>query len=89
MNPNPPRSFPSAAVKVRLLQDAVYSDDSELWTRMSLQARAWVKERFDIVRQTEDLEMFYDECMARYRPVKPSRSESDDPCKCSQSVSKL
>ena len=31
MNPNPPRFFPSAAVKVRLLQDAVYSDDAELW----------------------------------------------------------
>ena len=31
MNPNPPRTFPSAAVKVRLLQDAVYSDDAELW----------------------------------------------------------
>jgi len=31
MNPNPPRSFPAAAVKVRLLQDAVYSDDTELW----------------------------------------------------------
>jgi hypothetical protein len=35
MNPNPPRSFPSAAVKVRLLQDAVYSDDMELWTVLS------------------------------------------------------
>lgn len=34
MNPNPPRSFPSAAVKVRLLQDAVYSDDSELWATL-------------------------------------------------------
>ena len=34
MNPNPPRSFPSAAVKVRLLQDAVYSDDAELWATL-------------------------------------------------------
>jgi hypothetical protein len=34
MNPNPPKSFPSAAVKVRLLQDAVYSDDAELWATL-------------------------------------------------------
>jgi hypothetical protein len=34
MNPNPSKSFPSAAVKVRLLQDAVYSDDVELWTTL-------------------------------------------------------
>lgn len=34
MNPNPAKSFPSAAVKVRLLQDAVYSDDDELWTTL-------------------------------------------------------
>ena len=31
MNSNPPKSFPSAAVKVRLLQDAVYSESMELW----------------------------------------------------------
>jgi hypothetical protein len=34
MNPNPPKSFPSAAVKVRLLQDAVYSEDMELWATL-------------------------------------------------------
>ena len=34
MNPNPPKSFPSAAVKVRLLQDAIYSDDADLWTTL-------------------------------------------------------
>lgn len=34
MNPNTPRSFPSAAVKVRLLQDAIYSDDAELWATL-------------------------------------------------------
>jgi len=34
VNPNPPRSFPSAAVKVRLLQDAVYAEDSDLWAAM-------------------------------------------------------
>ncbi|HWE94074.1 MAG TPA: DUF4194 domain-containing protein [Tepidisphaeraceae bacterium] len=31
MNPSTPRNFPSTAVKVRLLQDAIYSDDIELW----------------------------------------------------------
>ena len=34
MNPNPSRPFPSAAVKVRLLQDAVYSDDTEIWAAL-------------------------------------------------------
>ena len=34
MNPTPIRSFPSAAVKVRLLQDAIYSDDAELWATL-------------------------------------------------------
>lgn len=31
MNPTQPKVFPSAAVKVRLLQDAVYAEDGELW----------------------------------------------------------
>lgn len=34
MNPNPPKAFPAAAVKIRLLQDAIYSDDTELWTTL-------------------------------------------------------
>jgi hypothetical protein len=34
MNPNPPKSFPSASVKVRLLQDAVYPEDGDLWTTL-------------------------------------------------------
>jgi len=34
MNPNPAKSFPSAAVKVRLLQDAIYSDDADLWATL-------------------------------------------------------
>ncbi len=34
MNQSPPRSFPSAAVKVRLLQDAVYSADAALWATL-------------------------------------------------------
>lgn len=34
MNPRPPKSFPSAAVKIRLLQDAIYSDDTELWATL-------------------------------------------------------
>ena len=32
MNPNSPKSFPSGAVKIRLLQDAVYVEDGDLWT---------------------------------------------------------
>lgn len=34
MSPPTPRSFPSAAVKVRLLQDAVYLEDEELWAAL-------------------------------------------------------
>jgi hypothetical protein len=35
MNPtNPAKSFPSAAVKVRLLQDAVYAEDGDLWATL-------------------------------------------------------
>jgi len=32
VNPAPTKSSPSAAVKVRLLQDAVYAEDLDLWT---------------------------------------------------------
>lgn len=34
MNPAPARTNPSAAVKIRLLQDAVYSEDADLWTAL-------------------------------------------------------
>lgn len=34
MNPSPTKTFPSAAVKVRLLQDAVYSEEAELWATL-------------------------------------------------------
>jgi hypothetical protein len=34
MNPHPPKTFPSAAVKVRLLQDAIYSDEADLWAAL-------------------------------------------------------
>jgi hypothetical protein len=34
MNSPQPRSFPSAAVKVRLLQDAVYSENMDLWATL-------------------------------------------------------
>jgi hypothetical protein len=34
MTPNLPKSFPSAAAKVRLLQDAVYAEDAELWATL-------------------------------------------------------
>lgn len=31
MTPQPPKAFPSAGVKIRLLQDAVYAEDEDLW----------------------------------------------------------
>jgi hypothetical protein len=45
MNSNPLRSFPSAAVKVRLLQDAIYSEDTEQWTTL-LRYRSHVESYF-------------------------------------------
>lgn len=34
MNPAPAKTYPSAAVKIRLLQDAIYSEDADLWTAL-------------------------------------------------------
>ena len=42
-------------------------DHQRLWDAMSLTARAWVKERFDIATQTEKLEALYDECIDHHR----------------------
>lgn len=45
MNPNPSKTSPSAAVKVRLLQDAIYAEDAELWT-MLLRNRSHIENYF-------------------------------------------
>lgn len=34
MNPAAAKTYPSAAVKIRLLQDALYSEDADLWTAL-------------------------------------------------------
>lgn len=34
MTPSPAKSYPSGAVKVRLLQDALYAEDTECWTTL-------------------------------------------------------
>lgn len=34
MNSAPAKTYPSAAVKIRLLQDAVYSEEADLWTAL-------------------------------------------------------
>jgi glycosyltransferase involved in cell wall biosynthesis len=44
-------------------------DDSSLWTSMSRQSRVWVSEQFDIAKQTESLELLYDDCVATRRSV--------------------
>lgn len=41
--------------------------DDALWRSMSERAREWVTERFDISKQTERLELLYDECSARHQ----------------------
>jgi colanic acid/amylovoran biosynthesis glycosyltransferase len=37
--------------------------DQVLWMRMNQRAPGWVRERFDISRQTEKLESLYDDCI--------------------------
>lgn len=43
--------------------------DTALWSSMSRLARNWVKDSFDIVRQSENLEKLYDTCVANHRQV--------------------
>jgi colanic acid/amylovoran biosynthesis glycosyltransferase len=53
-------------------------EDSALWNTMSRRGREWVRAQFDIARQTENLELLYDDCVARHRGLTSSRSESDN-----------
>jgi colanic acid/amylovoran biosynthesis glycosyltransferase len=41
--------------------------DDALWMSMSYQAVEWVNRRFDICKQTQDLESIYDECVADHQ----------------------
>jgi glycosyltransferase involved in cell wall biosynthesis len=61
-------------------------DNSALWASMNLQAREWVKARFDIARQTQNLELFYDDCVAHYRRGGSQRSQSNDRCAVGQAA---
>src|SRR5437773_1846220 len=45
MNSNAPKSFPSAGVKIRLLQDAVYAEDGDLWATL-LRCRPHIENYF-------------------------------------------
>jgi hypothetical protein len=45
MNPSAPKSLPSAAVKIRLLQDAVYAEDTDLWLTQ-LRYRSHIQDYF-------------------------------------------
>jgi len=36
-------------------------EDDELWSAVSLMATSWVKQQFDIVKQTKELEVLYDQ----------------------------
>jgi glycosyltransferase involved in cell wall biosynthesis len=42
-------------------------EEDALWVSMSRTAREWVRERFDISRQTESLESLYDDCVAQHQ----------------------
>lgn len=50
-------------------------ENNDQWTSMSARAREWVKMRFDIARQTERLELLYDECVARHRHSESTTGE--------------
>jgi colanic acid/amylovoran biosynthesis glycosyltransferase len=67
---------------IHALADSLRSllDDSALWTFMSEQACTWVKERFDIAKQTENLELFYDDCVADHRRAGSLHTESSEDC---------
>ncbi|MGA2570310.1 MAG: glycosyltransferase [Terracidiphilus sp.] len=49
--------------------------DHALWASMSRAAREWVKERFDIAKQTERLESLYDDCVAHRQPAESVLAE--------------
>lgn len=52
--------------------------DDALWTSMSQRSSEWVRERFDLARQSVHLESLYDECVAASRRGQvPIREESD------------
>ncbi len=53
-------------------------DDSALWTSMNRQGPVWVRERFNIDRQTENLELLYDDCVAHHRGHGSLHSESSE-----------
>lgn len=53
-------------------------DDDALWTRMSHRASEWVRERFDIARQSAHLESLYDDCVDDYRRTAASRRNGAD-----------
>jgi Glycosyltransferase len=40
--------------------------DHTVWKQMHQNARGWVRDNFDIVRQTGKLEILYDDCVARF-----------------------
>jgi colanic acid/amylovoran biosynthesis glycosyltransferase len=50
-------------------------NDSVLWTSMSQCASEWIREHFDIARQAENLELLYDECVARHCDAQSTQSE--------------
>lgn len=45
-------------------------DDHALWAQMSKRASVWVREHFDIARQTKKLEALYDECITQHRTIR-------------------
>jgi colanic acid/amylovoran biosynthesis glycosyltransferase len=46
-----------------------------LWATMSGQAVEWVNQRFNICKQTQSLELLYDECVAHHQKVRSKISD--------------
>ena len=63
---------------VGMLADSLRTllDDDVLWTSMSKRAIEWVREHFDLAKQTGNLESLYDDCVANYENRLPAHLEN-------------
>lgn len=61
----PEKDVNTLAISLRTLLE-----DDALWTTMSSRAGTWVRERFNIVPQSVNLESIYDDCVANYQQTR-------------------
>lgn len=63
--------------------------DDALWASMSKRSSEWVRERFDLARQSVHLESLYDECVAGSRRSQVPFREGSDWCADNQALRKM